>query len=502
MFVEASPLHLVGTNSEERAKRIEIAGEAWRKACNTDGPLPQELQRKWSDIVKEKNVAIQELRNKKQCVVALLDLLSSADAASHSLGIYSFDNAGETHCSFSRHADLQLLQTGLNKNLGATLCKGIHPSRARVLPKMHTPQNGLTIRSFSHHLAYCQAPGVRAEWFSAAEKDSPHTFNLLLVPWPKEVCPSQFRDVSRKPLQDRLIPSDYGLFTYDAPPGPPLPFVRRLVRSAEERIGKIDGVVFPELAMSRKEFGRLSAGIVTPSRCLIAGVGSAAQRMKCGSNQALLDMAIRLRRDLVLKGRFEQSKHHRWKITKPQIVQYGIGTNLQPEANWWESISLGPRSIAFATVRQWLTMSVLICEDLARPDPVGDILRAVGPNLIIALLSDGPQISNRWPGRYASAFADDPGSSVLTLTSAGMSRLSKGTPGTQDRSGTVAMWRDPFTGVRELELPSDASALVLNLTVKYEREWTADGRDDGGWSGYPILAGLHPIVDSRRKKLK
>ena len=49
------------------------------------------------------------------------------------------------------------------------------------------------------------------------------------------------------------------------------------------------------------------------------------------------------------------------------------------------------------------------------------MLRAVGPNLIIALLADGPQIASRWPGRYAAAFADDPGSSVLTLTSAGMS---------------------------------------------------------------------------------
>jgi len=36
-------------------------------------------------------------------------------------------------------------------------------------------------------------------------------------------------------------------------------------------------------------------------------------------------------------------------------------------------------------------MCALVCEDLARPDPVANIVRAVGPNLVIALLMDGPQ---------------------------------------------------------------------------------------------------------------
>jgi hypothetical protein len=31
------------------------------------------------------------------------------------------------------------------------------------------------------------------------------------------------------------------------------------------------------------------------------------------------------------------------------------------------------------------TWSVLICEDLARQDPAADLIRAVGPNLLIAL---------------------------------------------------------------------------------------------------------------------
>lgn len=494
--LDTPPPHLLQGTSVDRSGEVERIGKAWRTACNSKGTFPPEIQSCWTVVVKNRNHPIQGLRENKDCVVALLNLLSYADAASHSIGIYAPGVAGTIGCEYSRTADVQLLQTGMKKILGATLCKRIHPSRARVLPKMHTPQNGLTIRSFSHNLAYCQAPGVKPVWLSATGKNSSHTVNLLLVPWPREVSPSQFKDVSKDPLPDRLAPEHHGLFTFEPTPSPTLRHVRKLVRIAERKVGKLDGIVFPELAMSRREFLILSKGLVTPSRFLIAGVGSSATRKHCGANQAVWDIAQRLRQNLILGAHFEQNKHHRWKITKPQIVQYGIGTNLHPEANWWESISLGSRTIAFATLRQWLTMSLLICEDLARPDPVGDILRAVGPNLIIALLSDGPQIASRWAGRYASAFADDPGSSVLTLTSAGMARLSRAMPGSQDRSGTVAMWRDPLTGTRELDLPRDASALVLNLTVKYEREWTADGRDDGRWSGYPILAGYHSIFDS------
>ena len=46
--------------------------------------------------------------------------------------------------------------------------------------------------------------------------------------------------------------------------------------------------------------------------------------------------------------------------------------------------------------------AVLICEDLARQEPAAELIRAVGSNLVIALLMDGPQLNNRWPARYAA----------------------------------------------------------------------------------------------------
>ena len=105
------------------------------------------------------------------------------------------------------------------------------------------------------------------------------------------------------------------------------------------------------------------------------------------------------------------------------------------------------REIHFICANPWLCMVPLICEDLARPDPVADVIRAVGPNLVIALLMDGPQLSARWPGRYASVLADDPGSSILTVTSLGMA-LRSVPPGMSPRR-TIALWKDAAAGAHE-----------------------------------------------------
>lgn len=219
---------------------------------------------------------------------------------------------------------------------------------------------------------------------------------------------------------------------------------------------------------------------------------------KSGENEAILQTKV-LYKNAEFHTRFSQKKHHRWKLTKSQIQQYGIAQNLHPSVNWWEHIRIADRTISFVTLRPWLTVSVLICEDLARPDPMGDILRAVGPNLIIALLSDAPQLVGRWPGRYAGAFADDPGSSVLTLTSAGMSNLSQPQPGRPNKCRTIALWRDPISEPKEIELAASADAVLLNLAVEYHEEWTADGRGDkGNVTGFPVLTAYHPIFAFRK----
>ena len=97
---------------------------------------------------------------------------------------------------------------------------------------------------------------------------------------------------------------------------------------------------------------------------------------------------------------------------------------LDPDLTWWEKINISNRQCFFHVFRQGACLATLVCEDLARIDPVQTVLRSVGPNLVVALLLDGPQWERRWPGRYATVLADDPGSAVLTVTSLGMVRRS------------------------------------------------------------------------------
>jgi hypothetical protein len=182
-------------------------------------------------------------------------------------------------------------------------------------------------------------------------------------------------------------------------------------------------------------------------------------------------------------------------------VQYGLGGQLDPEVQWWEYATVEARRLTFVSLLDWLSFCFLVCEDLARQEPVARLVRAVGPNLVIALLMDGPQLASRWPGRYATVLADDPGSSVLTLTSIGMANLCR-PPGVSP-SRTVALWKDAKSGAaRQIDLPLGAEGLVLNLTRRQEAEWSADGRSDEGATGYPILGGVHPIFLDRGKRTR
>ena len=491
---DASPL---GDKKSKRKRRKEVlaVAEEWRKISTTESDLPDQLQIWWRSIFDEE-LALHQVKGKPNVVLALLNLLACADEACYGLGLYSpVWRADKASDEFEDEAEKTLFISAATSPYGATLCRGVEAAQARVLPKMHTPQNGLTIRSLSHHLAYTSAADIKPEWISAANDNKHHGMNFLVIPWPPRADPIQFRATAKDGVTDEIAEHAYGLFTFDMGSGPTVGYVRGLVDEATRKVGAVDGIILPELAMSIEEFNLLSEAFVTEDRFLISGVGKAAADGNCGSNEACLDLKVRLswKKEELVTARTYQGKHHRWKLTKPQIIQYGISSNLHPCVDWWEHIEISARKISFVAFRPWLSLSLLICEDLARPDPVGDVLRAVGPNLIVALLSDAPQLIGRWPGRYAGAFADDPGSSVLTVTSLGMSELSKPSRGSQDRGRVVALWRDSKTGAQELELQHGSDALVLSISVEYETEWTADGRHDNQSSGYPTLTGVHNI---------
>ena len=58
--------------------------------------------------------------------------------------------------------------------------------------------------------------------------------------------------------------------------------------------------------------------------------------------------------------------------------------------------------------------------------------------------------------------ADDPGSAILTVACAGMVDLSAVGPTSPRR--TVAFYKNPYTGIREIDLPNDASVILLTLS--------------------------------------
>ena len=114
-----------------------------------------------------------------------------------------------------------------------------------------------------------------------------------------------------------------------------------------------------------------------------------------------------------------------------------------------------------------------------RQDPMASAVRAIGPSLLIALLMDAPQLKTRWPSHYATVFADDPGTSVLTFTSLGMVSLSHAMRASsgRDSSRTVALWKDSQTGLVEIDLPAEATGIILCLTNKkrHKKALMADG---------------------------
>nr|WP_321460906.1 hypothetical protein [uncultured Vibrio sp.] len=169
-----------------------------------------------------------------------------------------------------------------------------------------------------------------------------------------------------------------------------------------------------------------------------------------------------------------QEKHHRWFLDRNQLRNYNLSLALDPGKKWWENISIGRRHLTTLKTTDGVRLCPLICEDLARQEPVAQAVRSVGPNLVISLLLDGPQISPRWPGKYAAVLSDDPGSSVLSVTALGMTKRATGLG--HDPSSEVALWSEPNKGSETLKVSSSQGGLVIELELEPTKMWSIDGK--------------------------
>jgi hypothetical protein len=455
------------------AEDVRTAGQHWRQHWN-DGTFDY-LDESWALLLQRQTLPIDELSQDTDLLRALIELSVVADESCAQMGI--FDTHGSsTGVVTDEEIDFDLQADSLLEE-SSSLCYEIHPSRLRVLPKMHTPQTGLTIRSFSLNLALITVSEIRPKW-----EIFPSLFfgkkpiEMLFIPWPRKVESNDFRPAPRLPGEMRNMPNEFDFFEYEPTvPDSAVDYVLDLIKSVEDSGIEVNAILLPELALSNTEFDLLSKVVVDDQKkVLIAGVRTPhADGVRC-KNEARF----------ALPGfdTISQAKHHRWKLDRSQIERYEL-TELDPAKSWWEHIDISSREFMFLSLGKGRVLSVLVCEDLARPDPVGDLIRAVAPNLVIALLMDGPQVKNRWPGRYAASLANDPGSSVLSVTSIGMSVRSKVKDPKDDRSRVVGLWHSADGDFRELELKDNEKALILTLERGYEKEWTADGRNDNSNAG-------------------
>jgi len=477
-------------------RRVRAAARRWRR----DVQPPPSVRKAWAAVVRCNDALSTGSASARVWQDAAIELLAVTDEACEGIGFHPPRDA-YTFADFAVEAHRQYLATGTSRlpYVPGSLCVMVPPSEACVLPKTRTAQVGCTLRTMSHNLALLPARSrVVAQWHMSVshERDS-GALRLLLVPYPFRMRAEAFIPGAR--IEDESASAHFTIrqeWLRRIGSGPVVvdalvDFTRELMRDARKVVGAVNGVVFPEGSLdgwSARQIANRLAG-TSGLEFFVAGVTSPPRRpAHSPRNQAYASLFFQ--KNLL---QWWQSKHHRWCIDRSQIERYGLERVLKPNKwRWWEDIDISRREVHFYVFRPGASIAVLVCEDLARVDPVQPVVRAVGPTLVVALLLDGAQSERRWPARYATVLADDPGSAVLTLTSLGMVRRSM-KPG-ESRPMPVALWKDSAGVAQELALPQGSHGLVLDLRCSREKNWTLDGRSDGGATVRLRLAGVAEVT--------
>ncbi len=461
------------------SEAVEEAGRQWGAwAEDPQGPAPDLVAEEWS-VIRDRSGTpldhVAEGRDWRLCE-AILTLHAVADEACAGLGV-ALDSAGGQGCLFRARGRELLARSGSLARLEGGFL--------RVLPKARTTPNGTSIRSLSRY-ACLQRGVVDVRWYKVPARHAgtdPRTdhANLLLLPWPLRVRESDFRVVEGS-VQD-FADETFGLFEFVPSERLDLDLVDRVLVAARDEVESVEAVVLPESAVDETDIDDLetvlaSHGVIQ----LTAGVRqSSAEPGRLPRNWVHTGI-----NPILVKGspppnstgdrwfHIRQHKFHRWALDEGQIYQYRLGSALHPHVRWWEGIEVPPQELQLLELGEEITLASLVCEDLAQIDDVAEILRSVGPTIVLALLLDGPQLGSRWAARYASVLADDPGSAVATLTSFGMAQRSR--PPGRDASAVVALWKDPSRGTREIALEGGAQAVLLTTCGQRGGRRTVDGR--------------------------
>ena len=501
-YTEAS---LVGNHHAAHDTYIDEVMRAARK-WRTSGVCPKEVEIWWYDLIAVHGsvplTALTADAPYSPAVATLMRLLAVADEASAGVGWMKKETTRMTLRASVSFLDLNAKKGATLPYVPYSLCERVPPSAATVLPKSLTPSVGCTVRAMSHHLALLPpATVVESEWVLPDNVPTDETpMRLLVIPYPFRVDDESF--VASGPMRDMKHGAKMQPYFTLNPTWLKKPkrvtarmirdqLIAPMVGQAVSKFGKnaIDGVLFPECALTEKLGDQLLDEVarrpIPGLKFLITGTmaagkpGSEANDGTPGRNRAKTMVFAQNQTtpaERVLYGK-AHSKHHRWALDWDQIKRYGLTGIPSPHPlKVWEHIAVDNRRLPFLALRNDLCMTVLICEDLARADPAMAVIRSVGPNLVIALLMDGPQLAVRWPGRYATVLAEDPGSSVLSITSAGM--VDRSNLGERSPARAIGLWRHDQGSNTELYLPEGHHGLVLTLQSEGDRQYSLDHRSD------------------------
>jgi hypothetical protein len=476
----------VGRRWPPRPHWNDVVSDAAEHWCGwvdePDGEPPPLLTDAWAVLRKEAGTPVAEVRDGRSwaLVEALLTMLSVSDEASAGLA----GTIGPVRASGSRHrgrATELLARTGSLSRLPT--------HRLRVLPKVRTPPSGISFRSLSRYLCLRDA-SVDVSWHKAPARKAgsrQQNSNVLLLPWPLRIRTRDFRP--RPGSVQRSENEPFGTFDFDPAEPFDVDLVERAVLSALDEVDVLDAVVFPESCVPAEALQPLEAVLARHGvTVLLAGAREkAADPMRQPANWVHLGVHVG-----GCWSHYRQNKHHRWFLDESQITQYQLGGALHPAVRWWEAMEVPPRSLQVLELGEGLTLVAVICEDLARLDEVAELLRDIGPTLVVTILLDGPQLASRWTARYASVLADDPGSSVLTLSAAGMVHRSR--PPGLPPSSVIALWKDATRGLREIELAPGATGVLMSMASTRARRRAADGRTPMDNATGLTVAGVHQVV--------
>jgi hypothetical protein len=506
--------------TDSEISECEEAAKLWRKV---DAGYPKSIIQLWRELYKEHGdkparAVLDQYAHRKtdkdtDCPAwwkITFKLFIIADEAAEGVGYKyvddssdanEFENLAASRMYQARLKDVKLGHASGITNMGpgiSTYTTRANPAIATVQPKSRVSQLGCTLRNISKNLALTPPVGtVRCGWHQLAGHPKMDEFaglDILVIPLPRTLKAKWFKETPQPNsskhwgnfcVEQGWLPN----FDDSAKVRDFINEILSLLESAKEDVESVNGIIFPEFALNHKLFCKVAEAVQEREpglEFLIAGSSDNCEGESCNCvltaiwekqlvESSKVEQVLKTESTPIYSRSTSQKKHHRWRLERRQLSDYALAAALSPQKEWWEDHKIGQRELNFFQFRRHSVFASLICEDLARNDPVHEVVRAIAPNIVFALLMDGAQIPHRWSGRYAGTLADDPGSSVLTITSFGLlERVNNNAK--HGPSNSVALWKDETGETVEIMLPNDAKGVLLSLSAVRSKDSTIDGR--------------------------